>query len=410
MPHDTKTWIPIILKISGKCNRNLMIISLIRLRKVISSPFFGLTVAKHTIHTHHITTEKVKTTGKTPFALPKTVVTHHKEEKHLHPDMTAAWQKVGHEVPDAPKSGLGKDPRKDFEDEHWTEEQQAGHRAYAEAIRKKGQVKSEIISPSSRRSGKVSKLAEKWQENTAKELNEGLAVRAPVDYKGNEGRVKNLADKWTKGDNDKQQVETSKPSVKSPKSGKVSELANKFAAEASDQAKSTSAELSKLEKVPGKVSRMAKLWTDTERKAAEDTSADSVFEHVKSLEETTIPADQKAPREAADQEVSNPVYQQEPKEGVKEKAPSKHASVEGRLQEVEEGIPKSLPNPRTNAKTPQTYQEYLVERRKRRAKLGLPPSTRPHGREAEIQSSHPPLTHLTKDRVRRPKKSTSLDA
>lgn len=383
-----------------------MSIFLIRLRKVISSLIFGLTVAKHTIHTHHITTEKVKTKGKTPFALPKTVVTHHKEEKHLHPDMAAAWQKVGHQVPDAPKSGLGKDPRKDFEDAHWTEAQKAGHRAYVEAVQKKDQVKSEVGSPGS---GKVSKLAEKWRENAAGELNKGPAFRPPVDNKGNEGRVKNLAHKWTKGDNDKQPVETSKPSAKSPRSSKVSELANKFAAEASYQGKSTSAELSRLEKAPGKVSRMAKLWTDMERKATEDTSRDSVFEHAKSLEETSIPADQKAPGEAAP-EVSNPVYLQEPKEGVKEKVPSKHDSVEERLRRVEEDIQKSLPNPNTNTKTPQTYQEYLVERRKRRAKLGLPPSSRAYGRDAETQSSHPQLTHLTRDRVRQPKKSTSLDA
>jgi hypothetical protein len=385
----------------------------------VTLSIIGLTLAKHTIHTHHITTEKVKTKAKTPFALPKTVVTHYKEEKHLHPDLATAWQKVGHEVPDAPKSGLGKDPRKDFEDEHWTEAQKAGHQAYIEAVQKKDLVKSEKGSPESTSAGKVSMSAEKSRENAAKEIKKGPALVTPVNNKGDEGPISKLPDKWTKGDNDQQQVETSKPSAKSPRSGKVSKLAQKFASEPSSEEKSTSPKLTRLEEVPGKVSGMAKLWTNMERKdsappseeklGTEDTSKGLVSDHVKSFEVASVPTDQKEPGEAV-QEVSDPEYEQH-KKGVKENGPSKHASVEEIIQKMEEGTGKSLPEPDIELETPpKDYQEYLAQRRKRRAKLGLPPSTGNYGRYAKSQSSHPELTHLTKDRARPPKKNTSSDA
>ena len=51
--------------------------------------------------------------------------------------MESALSHVGYKAPSLPQSGVGKDPRKKYEDEHWTNEQKEGYAAYAESVKNK---------------------------------------------------------------------------------------------------------------------------------------------------------------------------------------------------------------------------------------------------------------------------------
>jgi len=186
--------------------------------------------------------------------------------------MATAWQKVGHDIPDAPKSGLGKDPRKDFEDEHWTEEQKAGHRAYVDAVQK-GQVKTTRTSASSE---KIVKLAEQWDEKIAADLEkEVFTPVAHVRDTATSERVNELTKKLTNGDKESQELGRVKPTENFPKGPSVAELA-KFLATKPQTDKQLSAQNHKREQNPGVVQDKAKLWTDMKRKDSSPSGNDEL--------------------------------------------------------------------------------------------------------------------------------------
>jgi hypothetical protein len=326
------------------------------------------------------------------------VVTHHKAETHLHPDMATAWQTVGHDVPDAPKSGVGKDPRKDFEDEHWTEEQKAGHRAYIEAIQN-GKLKEDSVS-----SGKTDNLAEKWTEKTDANLKkESLPPVAPVHTAASEGMVKKLADEWTNGGEGKEQLATTKRMTKSPRSSKVSEMAKLFSEKASRVDQEGSAKLSKLERTPGKVSNMANLWTNMERKKSPPPSNDKLsgLKGTKGLVSDRI----KAFKE------QTPVLevQEKPVEDKEQIAPSKHESISDQIKNMEDRQ-KSWQDPDTKDMSSSKRIERLEHRQSITSELGAPQLLENEGETADTSSPQPKLRHLTKTRTRPPKKNRISDA
>jgi len=85
------------------------------------------------------------------------VTEHDRQSVHMHKDLEAAMHAAGHVVPPAPQNGIGKDPRLDFEEEHWTEEDKAGYRAYIEELRKEANEKAKGTNQ-----GQVDRLATFW--------------------------------------------------------------------------------------------------------------------------------------------------------------------------------------------------------------------------------------------------------
>jgi hypothetical protein len=90
--------------------------------------------AKHRLKSHHIETHKITTNRKKALRTSETLVSHTRKLIHLHPDPASALDKFASALPSLPQSGIGKDPRKKFEDIHWTEEQKAGHQAFVEKV------------------------------------------------------------------------------------------------------------------------------------------------------------------------------------------------------------------------------------------------------------------------------------
>ena len=68
----------------------------------------------------------------------------------LHPDKETALTSVGDDRPLPPQSGIGKDPRKKYEDLHWTEEEKAGYDAYIKSVQNKQAEVSNNSEPESR--------------------------------------------------------------------------------------------------------------------------------------------------------------------------------------------------------------------------------------------------------------------
>ena len=100
----------------------------------------------------------------------KLVTEHDRQSVHVHPDLEAAMHAAGHVVPPVPQNGIGKDPRLDFEEEHWTEEDKAGYRTYIEQLRKEGNEKSKDTKP-----GQVDRLAAFWNNYERKESSQDKA-------------------------------------------------------------------------------------------------------------------------------------------------------------------------------------------------------------------------------------------
>jgi hypothetical protein len=73
--------------------------------------------------------------SKSKVGVPETLTVHKTVSTHLHPDLGTALAQVGHNLPLPPQSGIGQDPRKKFEDLHWTSEEKAGHDAYVKSVR-----------------------------------------------------------------------------------------------------------------------------------------------------------------------------------------------------------------------------------------------------------------------------------
>jgi hypothetical protein len=106
-----------------------------------------------------VETHKVTSPSKGVLNRQGTVTSHKRESTHLHPNMEAALHHVGQPIP-PPESGIGKDPRKAYEDEHWTEDQKKGYQAYAQSVRD-DPVKRE---GGGRKVGRVGNMAQFWNE------------------------------------------------------------------------------------------------------------------------------------------------------------------------------------------------------------------------------------------------------
>ena len=98
------------------------------------------------------------------LGIPSTITVHKKESTQLHPDITTALVTTGQKIPTPPKNGIGKDPRKAYEDAHWTEDEKEGHRAYVESVQNKP-AKSESDGGSARRVSRVSELLDRKRTN-----------------------------------------------------------------------------------------------------------------------------------------------------------------------------------------------------------------------------------------------------
>ena len=333
------------------------------------------------------------------------MVTHHKEETHLHPDMATAWQKVGHDIPDAPKSGLGKDPRKDFEDENWTEEQKAGHRAYVDAVQK-GQVKTTRTSATS---PKISKLAVHWDEKIAADLQkEVFTPVAHVRDTETSEKVNELTKKLTNGDKESQEPGKFKPIEKFPKGPSVAELA-KFLATKPKTDKQASAQNHKREQNPGKVQDTAKFWTDMKRKDSSPSGNDElaslkppkgvVSDRLKSFDAEGSAVE--APKESVEA----------PEESVEEKqdrVPTRYQSIMERHRKLQE---KKKNRPKINFETNDALNEAAIERMHALwEELGPTQIPDAEAKTAEAPAPQEKLTHLTANRARPPKKNRITNA
>lgn len=61
-------------------------------------------------------------------------MSYHRESTHLHPDVRSALVEFGQRNPSPKRSGIGKDPRKSYEDAYWTDDEKAGHHASAHSM------------------------------------------------------------------------------------------------------------------------------------------------------------------------------------------------------------------------------------------------------------------------------------
>ena len=68
------------------------------------------------------------------LGIPSTITVHKKESTQLHPDITTALITAGQEIRPPRNNGIGKDPRKAYEDAHWTEDEREGHLAYVHRV------------------------------------------------------------------------------------------------------------------------------------------------------------------------------------------------------------------------------------------------------------------------------------
>jgi len=84
-----------------------------------------------------VETTKIVSKSKGILGIPSTITVHKKESTQLHPDITTALIAAADDIPPPPKNGIGKDPRKAYEDAHWTEDEKEGHRAYVDRFRDK---------------------------------------------------------------------------------------------------------------------------------------------------------------------------------------------------------------------------------------------------------------------------------
>jgi hypothetical protein len=155
------------------------------------------------VKTRHVETHEIISTSKSGLPIPEAVTVHRRESTHLHPNMATAFIKVGHEGSAPLKSGIGKDPRRAFEEAHWTEEEKEGHRAYVKSVWNAPKVeeceqnpnnmanfwtkeqrmespKSAPLERSERRPSSASDQIKVLQETTSRPLQEGRAASENV--------------------------------------------------------------------------------------------------------------------------------------------------------------------------------------------------------------------------------------
>ena len=141
---------------------------------------------------HHVSTHRVVETSKGILGdREKIVMEHNRESTHAHPDLEAALHAAGHVVPPVPQSGIGKDPRLDFEEQHWTEEEKLGYRAHVKELIKEGNANKKKTKP-----GHVEKMSAFWNNVERKESPQEAPSRKSEHRKsGVSDHVRSLQDK-----------------------------------------------------------------------------------------------------------------------------------------------------------------------------------------------------------------------